>query len=348
MDHLHKAGRLLSAMMDSVDLRPPPVPVATNSTRARRVSDTDCTASTLDRTLDQLTINNKDGSRESPHSAAAESSSTEQAESSAPTPLEQHQCTSEECAVTTMFETTELLELVLNFLDTENVLSLRRTSKRWDDTIRSSPTLRLHQFVHPRWSQHAAKFQLLDLKIPGLSIDPGDDLEMGKWIHVTMTDVTARHICPNSAFGRRVRSRSIFEGMRGGLGRRVRRDSDDSWPAPAPKPVQDDGLLKHETLQVMQPPILGMQAYIIEPPSSAGPSEQSEDHPEPVASAKIHCDSGITLGFLAETTHSLLVDRRLSSGADTRTVLFKSIVSFTAPSGAPKRRGNARSVTLLH
>ncbi|KAF2159238.1 hypothetical protein M409DRAFT_30244 [Zasmidium cellare ATCC 36951] len=308
-----------------------------SSTRERRLSDTDRVTSALRR----LSISDNDRSP----SNSERHTSAEQAKPASSRPLKQHQCTSEECAALTLFDTTELLEIVLDFLDTDSVLHLRRTSRKWNDTVRGSPTLRLHTFVHPQWDRLAADFQLLDLKLSGFSVDPGDDLELGKWIHVSMSNAVARRICPDVSFGRRVRSRSIFEGMRGGLGRRRWKKSEDSWPAKAPTAEEQHGFLKYETLQVMQPPILGMQAYLIDPTPFAGPSQATQEPPEPVACAKLHCDAGITLGFLAETTQSLLMDTKNSSNPDSRTVLYKAIVSFTTPNSTTRRRGTARSVT---
>lgn len=106
-------------------------------------------------------------------------------------------------------------------------------------------------------------------------------------------------------------------------------------------------MLKYETLQVMRPPILGMQAYIVDPNPIAGPSKSTGEPAEPVACAKVHCEAGITLGFLAETTQSLLMDTKHSEIPDARTVLYKAIVSFTTPTGATRRRGTARTVTRL-
>lgn len=341
MNHIEEAERLLSAMMDSVDLSLNTSPSTTSTwsgPHVRRFSDTDHAASALRR----LSINGDDRLQRQA-SGSENHTSPKTAEPPLPPPLKQHQCTSEECAATKLFDTTELLEIVLCFLDTESVLNLRRTSRRWSDTIRSSPTLRLHYFARPHWARLASDFHLLDLKLPGLSIDPGDDLEMGKWLHVSMTSAAARQLCPADAFGRRVRSRSIFEGIRGGLGRSKRKNSEDPWPAAAPS--TEDGLLKYESLQVMQPPVLGMQAYLIDPTPFAGPSQPRQEPADPIAFAKIHCEAGVTLGFLAETTRSLLLDTKTSSDTGARTVLYKAIVSFTTPNGTNRRRGTARSVT---
>lgn len=353
MDKSEDAEKRLSAMMGDVNLSPLQRSANHGNSirRERRLSDSDRAArSSRSRDLGDLF---PDRSCKSSAATSDVPSTTEKATSSSsrtapeePVALQQHHCTSEECAVTTMFDTTELLEIVLDFLDTDSVLSLRLTSRRWNDVVRSSPTLRLHCFVRPQWSRPGADFQLLDLKLPGLSIEPGEDIEMGKWIQVSMTNGAARKICATDGYGRRVRSRSIFEGMRGGLGRRERREANDPWPG-LPIPTRQKGDLYHEDLHITQPPVLGMQAAILDPEPFPGPSQSSRPPSSPTAVAKLHYDGGITLGFLAETTQSLLLDRSRRPEPDGRTVVYRAIVSFTEPSGAPRRRGTPRTVTRL-
>lgn len=97
-------------------------------------------------------------------------------------PQEQHRCASADCAVQRTFGTTELLEIILGFLNTTDVLHLRRTCSKWNDITRESPNLRIHYFVHPQWNRHSEDFELLSLNIPGLVIELGDPVEMGRWV----------------------------------------------------------------------------------------------------------------------------------------------------------------------
>jgi hypothetical protein len=66
------------------------------------------------------------------------------------------------------------------------------------------------------------------------------------------------------------------------------------------------------------------------------------------ACAKLSCDAGITLGFLAETAQSLLNSQKAgpSNAKDVR-VVFKTIMSFCGPEQAPKKRTRTRTVTPL-
>src|ERR1700761_6612116 len=88
--------------------------------------------------------------------------------------VEQHTCAATPCAVKTVFETTELLELVLSFLETKDILSSRLTGRKWAVIIHESPLLRLHFFTFGQWSRPGAQFQLLPLRLPGLRFELGE------------------------------------------------------------------------------------------------------------------------------------------------------------------------------
>ena len=264
-------------------------------------------------------------------------------------PLEQHICSSAMCAVAKVFETTELLELVLSFLETRDVFSLRLTSRLWNSTIHQSPQLRLHFFTCGQWSRPGSRFQLLPLHVHGLTIELGQEIHLGQWFTVSFTTEAARRVAPDPKPNRRVRSRSIFEGLRGGLGSRTQK-ANDSWPASKATPTINS-TLQYEDLFVIQPPVLGMQAFVILAKEIADESGATEDlamATEPRPCAKLWCDAGITLGFLAETAQSLLASQKAGpSNAEDAIVVFKAIMSFCAPEQSPKKRTNTRSVTRL-
>ncbi|TKA82838.1 hypothetical protein B0A55_01052 [Friedmanniomyces simplex] len=245
-----------------------------------------------------------------------------------------------------VLQTTELLEMILGMLETKDIWTHRRTSPLWNATIAASPELRLHHFYYPQFTRPASTFRLLPLSMPGLVLELGEPIRLGQWISITMTREAARRISPEAKPSRRVRSRSIFEGLRGGLGGR-QGEASDSWPAPAPK-VDKPATAGNSTLQcsdlyVTQPPILGMQAFIVDPV----PDNWDDDAPSKrlPAVAKLSCDAGITLDFLAETAESLLIAKKLEEiGAS---VMFKAIMSFSKPEPVPRKRGVARGVTRI-
>ena len=270
-------------------------------------------------------------------------------------PGEAHTCSSAVCAISKVFETTELLELILSSLDTKDIISLRRTNHHWHSTVEHSPQLRLHFFTYGQWSRPGASFQLLPLNLPGLTIEQGDELHLGQWINISFTPEAARKICPEAKPSRRVRSRSIFEGLRGGLGSRTQGAS-DGWPRSNATPTVSS-TLQYEDLFVTQPPIVGMQAFIVYPKRFASDDgrcegDEAEERDLPAACAKLNSDAGITLGFLAETAHELLASHRKESGpsnldpADVR-VVYKGIMSFCAPEEAPRKRNHSRLVTRI-
>ncbi|KAI7303280.1 hypothetical protein KC315_g15759, partial [Hortaea werneckii] len=252
-----------------------------------------------------------------------------------------HNCLSATCSLREVFRTTELLELILSFIETKDILAQRLTSKQWASTIIASPQLKLHFFYYPQFTRPADEFILLPLSLPGLLIQQGEPLHLGRWIHISMTEAAAKAICPfDSTPKKRLRSRSFFEGLRGGLGARAG-SSNDQWPKTDEHAVDSStgtegvSALQYKDLFVAQPPVVGMQAFIYTNFTSATENDSDTDDStkHPCACAKLSCDAGITLGFLAETAQSLLRSRQAepasSAAAKDVRVVFKAIVSFT-------------------
>jgi len=332
-------------------------PSATRRQQVRRFSDADrATTAGPSSKPEPISVRSRDGSRWLPtpdevtHTVGRKGSLlvapvSEKETATEPCPSQPHTCSSAICAITKLFETTELLELVLGFLEARDVLALRRTNTRWNSTVQASPQLRLHFFVYPEFTRPGAEFKLLPLTIPGLSIEPGQPLHLGRWINITMTADAATRIIPTPRPTKRVRSRSIFEGLRGGLGPKVLH-ADDPWPATRPTVAVEDHW-QHDQLFVTQPPIVNVQAFVVS--SAPDPSDDREkadvDDPGPPACAKLSCDAGITLGFLAETAQSLLATTK--NAGDDAHVVFKTIMSFCTSEKAPRKRGLARSVTMI-
>ncbi|KAI7152665.1 hypothetical protein KC349_g8857 [Hortaea werneckii] len=273
-----------------------------------------------------------------------------------------HNCLSATCSLRQVFRTTELLELILSFIETKDILAQRLTSRQWASTIIASPQLRLHFFYYPQFTRPADEFILLPLSLPGLLIQQGEPLHLGRWIHISMTEAAAKTICPSdSTPKKRLRSRSFFEGLRGGLGARAR-SSSDQWPKADEHAVNPStgtegvNALQYKDLFVAQPPVVGMQAFIYtdstSPPSSTAEEDaDASTTKQPCACAKLSCDAGITLGFLAETAQSLLRSRQAepawSAAAKDVRVVFKAIVSFTKGESAPRKRGASRRISRI-
>jgi hypothetical protein len=244
-----------------------------------------------------------------------------------------HHCTSDTCAVTKLFHMPELLTIVLDFLDDSDVMTLRRVSRIWVETVRGSPRLRLRSFVQPQWHRLPANFILVDPKVEGLKLHRGDPVHLGQWIHIIMNVAAARRILSACGVSPQPRAPSMFVGLRGGLGSSSR-TATDSWPAmPLPRESAD----KYQNLHICQPPILGMQATVINPGEETG-GDEDENSPAPVACIKLSCDTGITLDFLAETTISLLRSRNAIDAE----VVYKSIISFCQPSQSTRKPGMAQ------
>lgn len=267
-------------------------------------------------------------------------------------PVSPHSCSSNVCALAKVFETTELLESILSYLETPNILRVRRTSRLWDATIHQSPQLRLHFFTYGQWGRHGEDYQLLPLNLPGLTITAEKLIHLGQWVSIQFTSEAARRIACNPRPHKRVRSRSIFEGLRGGLGSHAQR-AGGTWPDSKATPTVHSSF-QYEDLFVSQPPLLGMQAYLTLHRQHQGSDETTEDNEaEGVtaapACAKMSCEAGITLGFLAETAQSILASSDDTAPSDMvdATVEFKAIMSFTEAKVTSKKRSTTRSVVRM-
>lgn len=277
--------------------------------------------------------------------------------------LKHHECKQAVCAILKVFETTELLELILSFIYVDFLLPLRAVNRSWHQLIAESPLLRQRLFVHPAWQRPATDFDLLQVSLRGLTIKRGKPIHRGHWIEVHISLEAANAITRDTPVVR-IRSRSIFEGLRGGLGRR-RSNNEDTWPRPRRRSSITESVSvvpEYKDLYVSQPPLVGMQAFIVDSGADqqaiAGDCQVSTndddfvDSASPPACAKLSCDAGITLGFLAETTQSLLRGRKDnadegSSKKPDNVVVFKAIMSFCQTDTAPRKRSTARSVTTI-
>jgi hypothetical protein len=255
--------------------------------------------------------------------------------------IPQHKCDAPKCSVSQVFGTVELLEIILGFLRTKDVLAQRLTSVKWNVVVTDSPQLRLHFFAIPQFLRPGPDFLLLPLNVAGLSIELGESIHLGQWICVSMSREAARKILPNVPAGR-VRSRSIFEGLRGGLGSRAG-SSDDKWPRgnTESKPTHDNAL-DYSLLFITQPPPVNVQAFIHQ---SGISNDAKDDESYPAACAKLSCTAGITLGFLAEAALSLLPS--VTGAATTDTIVFKAILSFCSSKGSMGKRSVTRQITRI-
>ncbi|RMY63218.1 hypothetical protein D0863_10696 [Hortaea werneckii] len=374
MNNRASVDPLLEQMSGLLRLTPRPSASSEDRQRPRRFSDAEQLPSNTG--PETLAVRSRDGSRWLPKPAeqteihgsrdragssllatgtsqdADLSNSTSPNETSNP-----HNCLSATCSLNEVFQTTELLELILSFIETKDILAQRLTSRQWASTIVASPQLRLHFFYYPQFTRPADEFILLPLSLPGLHIQQGEPLHLGRWIHVSMTEAAAKAICPfDSAPKKRLRSRSFFEGLRGGLGARAG-SSSDQWPKPDEHAVNSStgtahiGALQYKDLFVAQPPVVGMQAFIYTDSPSGSENDADDLAKQPCACAKLSCDAGITLGFLAETAQSLLRSRQAeptsSASAKNVRVVFKAIVSFTKGESAPRKRGASRRISRI-
>ncbi|KAI7185458.1 hypothetical protein KC316_g6416 [Hortaea werneckii] len=380
MDHGTSVDPLLEQMSGLLRLTHRPSTSSEVRQRPRRFSDADQLPSNLE--PDTLAVRSRDGSRWLPKpaeqteihgsrnragSSLLASGTAQDADVNDPPNSKEtskpHNCLSATCSLREVFQTTELLELILSFIETKDILAQRLTSKQWASTIIASPQLKLHFFYYPQFTRPADEFILLPLSLPGLLIQQGEPLHLGRWIHISMTEVAAKAICPfDSTPKKRLRSRSFFEGLRGGLGARAG-SSGDQWPKADEHAVNSNtgtegvNALQYKDLFVAQPPVVGMQAFIYtnstSPSSSSSSSEDADSSTTkpPCACAKLSCDAGITLGFLAETAQSLLRSRQAepasSAAAKDVSVVFKAIVSFTKGESAPRKRGASRRISRI-
>lgn len=256
---------------------------------------------------------------------------------------EQHKCKAQHCAVAKVFQTTELQEFIFSFLEYRDILALRRVNRQCNSVVQGSSKLRLQFFfLRGQFRRPGESFELLPLNLPGLSVQRGDELDRGQWIEVHLTMEAARRICPRARTSSRVRARSIFEGLRGGLGSRRK---DDKWPAKNTTPDPDTEL-EYEDLLISQPPILGVQAFVEERHRLINISAGDEPDDGFRLCAKLSCETGITLGFLAETALSIIHQDRGSSNQSDSKILFKAIMSFSDPEKEPRKERSSKTTVF--
>jgi hypothetical protein len=262
-----------------------------------------------------------------------------------------HSCEHPECAVAKVFETLELLEHVLTFLPTSQILSLQQLNKRWNSLITSSPRLRLHHFVKPQWRRPVSDFQLLPLALPGLEIKRGSAVHMGHWLEVHL-DLAATQQILDTRSGSPAKS---------SLSRSPSYAYD--FVCTRPESLRESSISSslpaYADLLITQPPLKGMVAYLgdsdddaLNRASSATGSSEQLSSAFPAAHSKISCDAGISLGFVAEVAETLLKPRKTGGKVkhreDRRRVVFKAIVSYGVQSdAAPRIRSTTRTVTSI-
>jgi muconolactone delta-isomerase len=232
------------------------------------------------------------------------------------------------------------------------------------------------------WNWPAEDFLLLDIGTKlgrGLKIARGPELEKGCWVEVSMSKRAAERILE--------REKDQRLEMNGQVERLwTSRQRAGSWGETMKANASRKTLGCH-SLFTTQPPLVGMQAFVEDAsvPGNSNSSatdadgddevddigdtasisaddqeEESDGAPYPIA--KLSCDAGITLDFLAETTLSFLSGdasyqrhrlgepslRHHTDGLDaaqSQRVVFKAIVSFCAPRVASRKRGTVRTVT---
>ena len=230
--------------------------------------------------------------------------------------LPQHTCSNPNCAAQKILSTPELLENILIHLPTKTLLPLQLVSSTWHTLITTSPTLRLHPFLEPQWQRPTTSFLLLPCtSIPGLQIRPAEPVHLGQWIEVKMTPQAAQSIGTATTKTTRPPNLNPF-----------RSQKPDAYFSSQPYPPV--ATLQPANLLIAQPPIIGMQAFIVNPHNPHLPTPSSDiettssfqqySHPdsnfEPGeitrARWKIACDAGITLGFMADVARRLVREYR--------------------------------------
>lgn len=106
-------------------------------------------------------------------------------------------------------------------------------------------------------------------------------------------------------------------------------------------------------LFVTQPPLKGMQAFLVDAHDVKSETATPEDQQTvaPKAHAKMSCDAGITLGFLAEVTEWMFEKRERLLQAENhqdKVAVFRAIVSYCVQSdAAPRMRSATKTVTEI-
>lgn len=261
---------------------------------------------------------------------------------------QRHSCSAEDCSLKRVFQLPEILEIICQHLDLQDVLAFRGVSQHCDYTVREFKKIQLRFFITPQWRRPGADFEVVPLTLPGLTIERGEELHLGQWIKVAITPEAAKRIVSDPTLYGRVRSRSIFEGLRGGLGNRVRVEgSTTPWPT-RDEETTSDGRFEPRHFFITQPPIKGMQGFIVDKEQSGSDTVDEDIESRASIYAKVSCDSGITLGFLAHHAQELL--RRGNRKPDEKGILlvFKAILSFTEPEKAPPQRGRSDTGSVIY
>jgi hypothetical protein len=188
-------------------------------------------------------------------------------------------------------------------------------------------------------------------------------VHLGQWIEVQMTPRAARSI------SRKIYKRPRPKKHRGAFAPKIPyeveevsgSDGEDRQQRPNPSPSI---LTPQQTADLLltQPPLVGVQASVVvadragtQQPRVGGDDDNDNNTP-PLASSKLACDAGITLGFMAEAVNFLLRDLEFLGGpgdslgrqGEEVVVVFRAIVSFCARTdGAPRMRGGTRFVTKV-
>lgn len=241
--------------------------------------------------------------------------------------------------------TVEILEHICASLPTRKVLSLQLVSRKWRSLIHDSPQLSLHFFVEPRWTFPSTKFQLLTLAIPGLEIKRGEPVHLGQWVEVRMTPEAAKTIMTTVEKIHNAGNATIPLHSQNSL--IIRRSA---VPIVPPKSSTRPN---HANLFITQPPLKGMHAFFVDAHDATLETEASKDRyiTVPRPHAKMSCDAGITLGFLAEVAEWMFEEReklRQREDDGSKVAVFKAIVSHCVQSdAAPRMRSATRTVTEI-
>nr|POF14900.1 dehydrogenase pate [Quercus suber] len=252
--------------------------------------------------------------------------------------LEPHECCHnvDNCAMVRVLGVPELFRCILGFLDTCSILTMCRVSPEWQATVHASSFLRLHLFVFPQWCKPAFEFEIPPLSMIGMNIERKEANHSGQWIKITLAKEVAQRFAQGSVSRQQFRrSRSIFENVSGRLGPPATA-SNSSWQAiPHVDPVLSP-LIRYEDLYITQPPTTTMQTFSDK--DSRTDLMTMSDHGIALERiAKLSCDAGITIGFVAEAA-LCLVDTRQSG----QNIVLHAILSFSGPNQAPRRRLGSR------
>jgi hypothetical protein len=256
-------------------------------------------------------------------------------------PVHPHTCNSLDYAMVKALNAIEILEHICTFLPTRQVPSLQLVCKKWCSLVDESPRLVLHLFVEPLWSYPATEFRLIRLAASGLEIKRGDPVHWGQWVEVRMTLEAAQEIMAATKTTPKTGTRFFLL---------CSQDTFNCRRSTVRKPSRRPNLAD---LLITQPPLKGMQAFLVDTQGATLETAGPEDQPITVqtAHAKMSCDAGITLGFLAEVAEWMFEKHeRLLQGEDhaEKVAVFKAIVSHCVQSdAAPRMRSATRTVTEI-